>query len=97
MINCKGVLAPTVRLTVCASVSGVHGPNSWMLPLHLFPVVPGMETACGAEDGHTARPCKCKREGVREQRPGEDGARACMGGCLRARTTMHEVVSGYVS
>jgi hypothetical protein len=56
-----------------------------------------METACGAEDGHTARPCKCKREGVREQRPGEDGARACMGGCLRARTTMHEVVSGYVS
>jgi hypothetical protein len=56
MLNCKGVLAPTVRLTVCASVSGVHRPDSWTLPLHLFPVVPGTETAfaCGAENGHSS-------------------------------------------
>jgi hypothetical protein len=30
---------------VCASVSGAHGPDPWTLPLHLFSVVSGTETA----------------------------------------------------
>jgi hypothetical protein len=93
MLNCKGVLAPTVGLTVCARL--IHGrflSISFLLWLERklrLRVERKMATAC---------PCKCKREGAREERLGEDGAtRACMGGCVHARTTMHEVVSSYVS